>query len=1520
MHKPNSIKTNPVPEGPRHRSWASGYLNANPVSNAGWVDRAGFDEVGPAANRPRERMLSRYRNWTARLSVACLLWLVIVQGAFGATFRWSGTSNRIYVEGGGSASLTDIKAALPVAPLDLVDVTNKVWLLRADLVVEDGSTLVLHGAAAGGDVNELRLQSVNAATNCGCVVSITADWGNLDIGSTKITSWDTMTSAPDFDYLANGRAYIRVRSTLSTNGVTPLESRMDIANSEICYLGMDDSEAYGLVWKVSGTHPNPAKSIFDYVNVFGNVVNSHIHDNYFGIYTYGADGMQLWTNQIAYNVSYGIDPHDDSDNLLIQGNNVHHNGDHGIIASMRCDHLTIRGNTCWSNAQNGILMHRSSNNGLIEANQCFDNGDCGIALTGSSSTTVRNNLLKRNATAGLRLDLGSADNLIENNQSVSNLLYGFYFYKGSAVPEPNDDGRPKRNLFVANTVQGNGSDPVRLSDSDDNTFATNTFGASAAKLRFQRGFRNWLNGNSIPSGLPARTEGDAGSSASTYVRDQAFLRVEAGTNSTTYFADAAGRIYEPDEGAIFTEISTGGSLLALPSESIGSATSVSLLNFWAGAAPGTSYVSQVVWAPAGRSQWNTSAGAVGQSLSFKLGDLVPNTPYVVRKANASLATVNSGPSGMLEFLDTAATTNAVGYSVEVVNTNLAAIQYSAALNRLYVKTSGSATLSDILAAAPGAPLSLVDTNNKIWLLGADLLVQDGCTLVLHGATAGGDVNELRLLSLNSGATNSVVSVTADWGTLDIEGTRITSWDTAANGPDTNHLSFGRAYLRARSTLAADGTTPLESRMNIVKSEVCYLGSDNTEAYGLVWKVAGTDPNPTNSIFDKVKVLGQVINSRLHDNFYGGYTYGASGMRWLTNEIDHSVQYGLNFKEESDALQIVGNNLHDNGNHGATASGRCDHLEFTGNRSWNNAKCGILLDQSSDNSALNANSCYDNGESGIAVSASAGNEIRGNVLLRNQQAGLRLTLGSADNLIQNNHCASNTLYGVYFYLGNGTPNPGDDGRPKRNQFVGNQVHDNGVDPFRLADSDDNILATNTFTDTSGKLRFQRGLRNWLDGNNIPAAFTARSEADGASSASTYIRNQAYLKVELGTNCTTVFTDASGRIFQPEEGALLTSISPAGSSLTLDVAGVGSASTVAAKNFWVTTDSATGLVHHLVWTNALSRQWSLNAGQIGQKLNFSVADLAGNTNYMVRKAGVTLTNIQSDASGRIGFSDIATALNTTVYSVDLYDINNTPPTFPAQAGRTIPELSTLTVINTAADLQTAGLFLVYSLAAAPSGAVISPNGIISWTPTEAQGPATNTFTTIVTDNGLPPLSATNSFTVVVTEVNQAPSLPLQPNITILAGATITVTNAATDADLPANQLTYQLSQAPAGAVINASGIITWTAPLAQGNSTTNIFTTRAVDNAASPLSATNTFTVVVNPQPAIALQIRQAAGNQVVMSWTSPVAGWVLQRAADLASPNWSDVTDGQLQQIGNEYTMTISSVSERAYFRLKMTMP
>jgi len=173
----------------------------------------------------------------------------------------------------------------------------------------------------------------------------------------------------------------------------------------------------------------------------------------------------------------------------------------------------------------------------------------------------------------------------------------------------------------------------------------------------------------------------------------------------------------------------------------------------------------------------------------------------------------------------------------------------------------------------------------------------------------------------------------------------------------------------------------------------------------------------------------------------------------------------------------------------------------------------------------------------------------------------------------------------------------------------------------------------------------------------------------------------------------------------------------------------------------------------------------------------------------------------------------------------------------------------VTNRASDSDVPAHSLTYVLLDAPAGATIDTNGIISWAPTEAQGPSTNTVTTVVLDDGIPSRSATNIFTVVVQEINSAPMLPALSSLTITGLTLLTVTNTASDSDQPLNSLAYSLLEAPTNAFIDTDGIITWTPVIAQVPST-NLFVTRVTDFNpwavnSQQLSATNTFTVVVNP---------------------------------------------------------------------------
>ncbi|MEM7386541.1 MAG: right-handed parallel beta-helix repeat-containing protein, partial [Verrucomicrobiota bacterium] len=320
-----------------------------------------------------------------------------------ASMRWAISSNRIYVSSG-QVTLSEIRAQLPSAPLE--ELSPGVWFLQANVQLEGGAELHLIGRDRGGDVDELRLLSSNVDLP-DAFVSITADWGKIEVDGVRILSWDKAANGPDEEFENFGRAFIRVRSGMDSDDVVR-QSRMDIVDSEIAHLGYQGAEAYGLTWKVKG-FDGIDESIFEKVEVFGNIKRSTIHHLHYAVYTYGAWGCVWEENELHSNNLYGFDPHDDSDNLWIINNTVYGNGTHGIIASKRCDQVRIIRNRSFQNGKAGIMLHRSSGDSLIENNDTFDNIDSGIAIFASDRVDIRDNRVSGNQGSGIRLSVGSAD-------------------------------------------------------------------------------------------------------------------------------------------------------------------------------------------------------------------------------------------------------------------------------------------------------------------------------------------------------------------------------------------------------------------------------------------------------------------------------------------------------------------------------------------------------------------------------------------------------------------------------------------------------------------------------------------------------------------------------------------------------------------------------------------------------------------------------------------------------------------------------------------------------------------------------------------------------------------------------------------------------------------------------------------------------------------------------------------------------------------------------------------------------
>ena len=117
------------------------------------------------------------------------------------------------------------------------------------------------------------------------------------------------------------------------------------------------------------------------------------------------------------------------------------------------------------------------------------------------------------------------------------------------------------------------------------------------------------------------------------------------------------------------------------------------------------------------------------------------------------------------------------------------------------------------------------------------------------------------------------------------------------------------------------------------------------------------------------------------------------------------------------------------------------------------------------------------------------------------------------------------------------------------------------------------------------------------------------------------------------------------------------------------------------------------------------------------------------------------------------------NSSACSAALDSVSvNQPPTLAPIPNQTILAGRVLAVTNSANDADLPAQALTFSLLSYPAGAVVATNtGLFTWRPALAQSPSTQAVTVVVSDSGLPSMSATQSFLVAVAR-------PVLPTLTM------------------------------------------------------------------------------------------------------------------------------------------------------------
>jgi parallel beta-helix repeat protein len=352
------------------------------------------------------------------------------------------------------------------------------------------------------------------------------------------------------------------------------------------------------------------------------------------------------------------------------------------------------------------------------------------------------------------------------------------------------------------------------------------------------------------------------------------------------------------------------------------------------------------------------------------------------------------------------------------------------------------TLADIkewLDDQGGAKKKYLVVSNGVWQLNVNLLIGANVTLNL-GSQSG--VNELRLRSeattVTDGAAGAIaaqaiedahgeqVVAAIDYasfvylrtqdGTMNLEGVKIYSWDKATKTYDMDTFN-GRAYVLARHA----------ATLNIRNAELMYLGSADSESYGVAWRDSNESETPD---VLQTRVTGEVLDSQFHHNYYGVYTFQASNMVFRGNQFYANIRYGFDPHDFSHDVLVENNQAYHNGSHGFILSRGCNHFTIRNNKSYHNndpdperGAQGFMLDPgappreptdraqvpSSDN-LLEHNEAYGNEGFGLRILGSIRNQIRNNHFHANEQ-GIVVDRESPDNTVSGNRLTSHTLYGL-----------------------------------------------------------------------------------------------------------------------------------------------------------------------------------------------------------------------------------------------------------------------------------------------------------------------------------------------------------------------------------------------------------------------------------------------------------------------------------------------------------------------------
>jgi poly(beta-D-mannuronate) C5 epimerase len=290
-------------------------------------------------------------------------------------------------------------------------------------------------------------------------------------------------------------------------------------------------------------------------------------------------------------------------------------------------------------------------------------------------------------------------------------------------------------------------------------------------------------------------------------------------------------------------------------------------------------------------------------------------------------------------------------------------------------------LATLLARSP-RPEWLKQTGSGVYQLSAGMIQMPGTRMEITAP----EVTEIRMTS------QPYVYIGGVGASALFQNVKVTSWIPAQSKPDSN------AYNHRPFVAYDEG-----GRLDIVNSEMAYLGTDASRAYSVSWGT-GTTGSADKSVF--------------HHNLFGAYTGRAVGVVFKNNVFRDNSRYGLDPHTDSSGLIITDNEAYGNNTHGIIVSETVNHSIIERNRSHDNGSNGIMLDENSNFNLVRNNDVWNNRGDGIVVQGSSHSVVSGNRISGNE-VGVRVNanqLGFTDNTRVANNEIRNNRRGIQVYGG------------------------------------------------------------------------------------------------------------------------------------------------------------------------------------------------------------------------------------------------------------------------------------------------------------------------------------------------------------------------------------------------------------------------------------------------------------------------------------------------------------------------